>query len=74
MDAEGQRCTRAAEQVAAFLRRAGDQGDSGARIDSEEHLQACPQCAEIVRRLRAEPAVSPDLELRLLRTFREWRT
>jgi hypothetical protein len=38
-----------------------------------EHLRGCPDCAYTLGRLRAEPAPGPDLELRLLRTFRRWR-
>jgi hypothetical protein len=38
-----------------------------------EHLRRCRPCAEVTRCLRADPAVGPDLELRLLRVFREWR-
>lgn len=38
-----------------------------------EHLRGCRPCAEVTRGLRADPAVGPDLELRLLRAFRDWR-
>lgn len=37
------------------------------------HLRRCRDCADTVWRLRADPAVGPDLELRLLRAFRRWR-
>jgi hypothetical protein len=38
-----------------------------------DHLRRCRPCAEVTRRLRTDPAVGPDLELRLLHTFRDWR-
>jgi hypothetical protein len=38
-----------------------------------EHLRRCDTCGQVVADLRADPAVGPDLELRLLHTFREWR-
>jgi hypothetical protein len=38
-----------------------------------EHLRHCAPCAKVAHGLRADPAVGPDLELRLLRAFREWR-
>ena len=38
-----------------------------------EHLRRCGPCAEVTRELRGEPAVGPDLELRLLRGLPEWR-
>jgi|tagenome__1003787_1003787.scaffolds.fasta_scaffold20957387_3 hypothetical protein len=38
-----------------------------------EHLRCCGPCGQVVAGLRGDPAVGPDLELRLLRTFREWR-
>jgi hypothetical protein len=66
VDADLQPCTRTTEQVAAFPDRARDE-------DAAEHLRYCARCADTVRRLRAEPAAGPDLELRLPRAFREWR-
>jgi hypothetical protein len=47
---------------------AGDDPDERA-----EHLRRCRPCAEVTQGLRADPAVGPDLELRLLHAFREWR-
>jgi hypothetical protein len=38
-----------------------------------EHLRRCVPCARVTKVLRAEPSVGPDLELRLLTAFREWR-
>jgi hypothetical protein len=38
-----------------------------------EHLRRCEACAQVVRGLRADPALGPDLELRLLTAFRNWR-
>jgi hypothetical protein len=38
-----------------------------------EHLRRCGPCAAVARELRTDPAVGPDLELRLLHAFREWR-
>jgi hypothetical protein len=38
-----------------------------------EHLRRCGPCAEVARQLVTDPAVGPDLELRLLHAFREWR-
>jgi hypothetical protein len=40
--------------------------------DRAEHLLRCGPCARVARELRTEP-VGPDLELRLLQAFREWR-
>ena len=42
-------------------------------VTRAEHLRRCRPCAEVTRGLRADPALDPDLELRLLRVFREWR-
>jgi hypothetical protein len=38
-----------------------------------EHLRRCGGCARVARGLRTDAAVGPDLELRLLGAFREWR-
>jgi hypothetical protein len=38
-----------------------------------EHLRRCAPCARVAKALHAEPSVGPDLELRLLTAFREWR-
>ena len=38
-----------------------------------EHLRRCRPCAAVTRELRGDPAVGRDLELRLLRVFRDWR-
>lgn len=58
-DRAGRRCDRAVELLA--------DGELAA------HLEGCEDCADTVRRLRAEPALEPDLELRLIRAFRDWR-
>jgi hypothetical protein len=38
-----------------------------------EHLRRCRPCAEATQELRADHPIDPDLELRLLHAFREWR-
>jgi hypothetical protein len=38
-----------------------------------EHLRRCEPCAAVTRELRDDSAVGPDLELRLLRAFLDWR-
>lgn len=54
-----------------FAAHLGEGGDDPA--GRAEHLRRCQPCAEVVRELRSDPAVGPDLELRLLHAFREWR-
>ena len=66
-DGTGQPRTDAAT-FAAHLAEGSD--DPAGRA---EHLRRCRPCAEVTRELRADPALGPDLELRLLRAFREWR-
>ena len=41
--------------------------------DRAEHLRRCRPCAAVTRDLRVDHPIDPDLELRLLRAFREWR-
>ena len=57
-----------AATYAAHLTEGMDDPDARA-----EHLHRCRPCAAVTRELRADPAVGPDLELRLLRAFRDWR-
>ena len=66
-DGTGRSRTDAAT-FAAHLAEGSD--DPAART---EHLRRCGPCAAVTRELRGDPAVGPDLELRLLRAFREWR-
>jgi hypothetical protein len=42
-------------------------------VGRAEHLRHCVPCAQVARELRTDSAVDPDLELRLLHAFREWR-
>ena len=57
-----------ASTFAAHLAEGPD--DPAARA---EHLRRCGPCAAVTRELRGDPAFGPDLELRLLQAFREWR-
>jgi hypothetical protein len=57
--------------AATFAAHLADGPDDAA--GRAEHLRRCLPCARVARSLRAEPSVGPDLELRLLRAFREWR-
>ena len=57
-----------AATYAAHLAEGSD--DPAARA---EHLRRCGPCAAVTRELRGDPVVGPDLELRLLRAFRDWR-
>ena len=61
------------EAVAAFLAHVGGMQDRA------DHLHRCPQCAAAVRALGPDnelgpgTELGPDLELRLMRSFRDWR-
>jgi hypothetical protein len=66
-DSPGQPRTDAAT-FAAHLAEGSD--DPAERV---EHLRRCTRCARVARELRNDSAVEPDLELRLLHAFREWR-
>jgi hypothetical protein len=52
-----------------FATHLGDGPDDPAARTA--HLHRCAACARVARALRADPAVGPDLELRLLRAFRD---
>ena len=66
-DGTGRARTDAAT-YAAHLTEGSD--DPAARA---EHLRRCGPCAAVTRELRGDPVVGPDLELRLLHAFRDWR-
>lgn len=69
METDGTGRARAdAATFAAHLTEGPD--DPAARA---EHLRRCGPCAAVTRELRGDPVVGPDLELRLLRAFRDWR-
>jgi hypothetical protein len=57
--------------AATFAAHLGEGSDDPQK--RAEHLRRCRPCAEVTRELRSDPAVGPDLELRLLGAFREWR-
>lgn len=62
MDADAGRCTRILDLLA-----------DPAGVRAAEHLQRCPDCTETLRQALEEPSQGVDLELRLLRAFRDWR-
>lgn len=55
------------EAVAAFLAHCGGTQDRAA------HLRRCARCAAAARALDPDDELGPDLELRLMRSFRDWR-
>lgn len=67
MDADAKGCLPA-EIAVAFVEHAANPDGPHA-----EHLRRCPDCATAVRELRADPGAGPDLEMRLLRDFHNWR-
>jgi hypothetical protein len=57
--------------AATFAAHLGEGSDDP--HERAEHLRRCRPCAEVTRELRSGPAAGPDLELRLLHAFQEWR-
>jgi hypothetical protein len=62
---------RPRSDAALFAAHLVEAGDDPA--DRAEHLRRCRPCAKVTGDLRAGHPVDPDLELRLLDVFREWR-
>jgi anti-sigma factor RsiW len=72
-------CVEVAENITAYM-----EGEISVaeRLSFEEHVVICPPCRGFLTQMRttksaargaAEPQLSPELELQLLRAFRGWR-
>ena len=69
--ADPHRCQQPRTDAATFAQHLAEGADDPA--DRAEHLRRCYPCAAVTRDLHVDHPIDPDLELRMLHAFREWR-